>query len=80
MIRLKIEYTNEIQYFNCIQFGQQFQDRVANFNEMILLKMEKKPVQKFPKCIDDNTLADIKDDQEVLTIQIKISIHASLIN
>lgn len=68
LIRLRVEYTLEVQHFNTIQFGQEFQDRVANFNDMILLRSEKKNVEKRNKCIDDDALADIIDNQEVLTI------------
>jgi len=68
LIRLRIEYTCETQHFNGIQFGQEFQDRVANSNNMILLRMEKKNIIKNPKCIDDDALATIMDNPEVLFI------------
>jgi len=73
LIRLRVEYTSETQHFNVIQFGQQFEDRVANSNDMILLRMEKKNNVRLPICIDDDALANINDDQEVLTIQININ-------
>lgn len=69
MIRLRVEYTNETQHFNGIQFGHEFQDRVANSNDMILLRIEKKSVQKKAKCIDDQVLSNIMDDEEVLILQ-----------
>lgn len=65
LIRLRIEYTNETQHINGIQFGQQFQDRVANSNDMILFRMEKKNIEKKARCIDDNALADIVDIEKV---------------
>ncbi|VVC24522.1 DNA double-strand break repair protein Mre11,Calcineurin-like phosphoesterase domain, ApaH [Cinara cedri] len=69
LIRLRIEYTSETQHFNGIQFGQQFQDRVANSSDMILLRTEKKSIEKKPRCIDDNALADIVDIEEVEKIE-----------
>lgn len=69
LIRLRVEYTNETQHFNGIQFGQEFQDRVANSNDMILLRMEKKNVQKIPRCIDDQVLSNIMDEEEVLILE-----------
>lgn len=65
LIRLRIEYTCETQHFNCIQFGQEFQDRVVNSNSMILLRMEKTIVKKKPNCIDDDALSNIMDNPEV---------------
>lgn len=74
LIRLRIEYTSETQHFNGIQFGQQFQDRVANFSDMIKLKMEKKNEKKH-KCIDDNALANIMEDQEVLAVLFNVNLY-----
>jgi len=62
---LRIEYTFETQHFNSIIFGQQFQDRVANSSDMILLRMEKKNIEKLPDCIDDDVLTHIKDYEKV---------------
>jgi len=36
---------------------------------MILLRMEKKSVQKKTKCIDDQALSNIMDNEEVLFLQ-----------
>ncbi|KAL4121253.1 hypothetical protein QTP88_013801 [Uroleucon formosanum] len=69
LIRLRVEYTNETQHFNGIQFGHEFQDRVANSNDMILLRIEKKSVQKKTKCIDDQVLSNIMDDEEMEKIE-----------
>ncbi|XP_008185560.1 LOW QUALITY PROTEIN: double-strand break repair protein MRE11 [Acyrthosiphon pisum] len=69
LIRLRVEYTNETQHFNGIQFGHEFQDRVANSNDMILLRMEKKSVQKKTRCIDDQVLSNIMDDEEMEKIE-----------
>ncbi|KAE9531309.1 hypothetical protein AGLY_010515 [Aphis glycines] len=69
LIRLRVEYTNETQHFNGIQFGQEFQDRVANSNDMILLRMEKKSIQKKAKCIDDQVLSNIMDNEEMDNIE-----------
>ncbi|XP_022175079.1 double-strand break repair protein MRE11 [Myzus persicae] len=69
LIRLRVEYTNETQHFKCIQFGHEFQDRVANSNDMILLRIEKKSVQKKAKCIDDQVLSNIMDDEEMEKIE-----------
>lgn len=69
LIRLRIEITRESQHFNSIQFGQEFQDRIANSSDMILLRMEKKSTEKKPKCIDNDALTNIIDDEEVLTIK-----------
>lgn len=66
LIRLRIEYTSETQHFNGIQFGQEYQDRVANSNSMILLRMEKKNIEKKPRCIDDDVLENIVNDEEVM--------------
>lgn len=66
LIRLRIEYTCETQHFNGIQFGQEYQDRVANSNNMILLRMEKKNVERKPRCIDDGVLENLVNDEEVL--------------
>lgn len=68
LIRLRIEYTNETQHFNSIQFGQEFQDRIANSTDMILLRMEKKSVGKKTRCIDDDALENIIEDEDVLLI------------
>jgi len=35
---------------------------------MILLRIEKKSVQKKAKCIDDQVLSNIMDDEEVLIL------------
>lgn len=66
LIRLRVEYTSETQHFNCIQFGQEYQDRVANSNSIILLRMEKKNVDKKFSCIDEDAFSNIVDDPEVL--------------
>lgn len=66
LIRLRIEYTSETQHFNGIQFGQEFQGRVANSSDMILLRMEKKNIEKKARCIDDDALETIVDIDEVL--------------
>lgn len=42
LVRLRVEYSNEMEYFNPIRFGQQFGERVANPTEMILLKRERR--------------------------------------
>lgn len=76
LIRLKIEYTSETQHFNGIQFGQEYQDCVANSNNMILLRMEKKNIEKKPRCIDDDALESIVNDEEVLIIYICIILYA----
>lgn len=68
LIRLRVEYTSEVQHFSGIRFGQEFQDRVANSSSMILLRMEKKNTFQKPNHINDNTLAEIVDNQEVLMI------------
>lgn len=68
LIRLRVEYTCETQHFNTIQFGQEFQDTVANSNSMILLRMEKKNIVRKPRCIDDDALEEIVDTEEVLII------------
>lgn len=65
LIRLRIEYTSETQHFNSIQFGQEFQGRVANSSDMILLRMEKKNIEKKSRCIDDDALENIVDNDEV---------------
>lgn len=75
LIRLRIEYTCETQHFNGIQFGQQFQDRVANFSDMILLRMEKKSYEKKSKCIDDDALANIMVDEEVLAALLNVYLY-----
>lgn len=36
---------------------------------MILLRMEKKSSAKNPRCIDDDALENIMDDEEVFIIQ-----------
>lgn len=74
LIRLRVEYTLEAQHFNSIQFGQEFQNSVANSSDMILLRMEKRNIEKRNKCIDDDILANILDNQEVLITKININL------
>lgn len=42
LVRLRVEYSDELEYFNPIRFGQRFCERVANPTEMILLKRERR--------------------------------------
>lgn len=65
LIRLRVEYTSDVQHFSAVQLGREFQDRVANFNDMVMLKMEKKNTHQKPNFIDDDTFSNIVDNQEV---------------
>ncbi|XP_050544320.1 double-strand break repair protein MRE11 isoform X2 [Daktulosphaira vitifoliae] len=69
LIRLRVFYDNNLQFFNTHRFGLKYHDRVANANDMIMLKMEKKNYEKKLSCIDGETLEEIVDNQELENIE-----------
>ncbi|XP_050420693.1 double-strand break repair protein MRE11 [Adelges cooleyi] len=75
LIRLRIFYTKDTQFFNTHRFGQRYHDRVANSNDMIVLKMEKKIYEKKKNCIDSETLEEIMENQEMENIEEMINVY-----
>lgn len=66
LIRLRVEYSNEMEYFNPIRFGQQFSDRVANPTDLILLKRERKERKvKSEDPLDRDALGNIIENDDV---------------
>ncbi|XP_075238122.1 double strand break repair nuclease mre11 [Lycorma delicatula] len=41
LLRVRVEYSNEVQTFNPLQFGLKYTDKVANSRDIILLKKER---------------------------------------
>lgn len=54
LLRVRVEYTDEAQCFNTIRFGQKYQSRVANPDDMILLKREKTTQRKSRENDEDD--------------------------
>ncbi|XP_065209390.1 double-strand break repair protein MRE11 [Planococcus citri] len=52
LIRIRVEYVDELQCFNTIRFGQQFQSKVANPTDMIKLFREKPKERKAREGLD----------------------------
>lgn len=52
MIRIRVEYNDELQCFNAIRFGQQFQSRVANPTDMVKLSKEKSKERKLRNGVE----------------------------
>lgn len=78
LIRLRVEYSNEMEFFNPIRFGQQFADRVANPTDMILLKRERRP-RRAPEenPLDHDAMGSVLQ-QEVVSEKSKQHILISL--
>lgn len=64
MLRLRIEYSEEDEYFNPIRFGQRYSDRVANPTDMIQLKKVTAKRAKKGDFIDQEAMDKITDELE----------------
>ncbi|KAG8299014.1 Double-strand break repair protein mre11a [Homalodisca vitripennis] len=65
LIRLRVTYSEEMEYFNPIRFGQQFSDKVANPMDMILLKRERKEKKvKSEDLLDKDAIRNTIDNDE----------------
>lgn len=53
LVRVRVEYNDELQCFNTIRFGQQFQSKVANPTDMVKLAKEKTKEKRSRKIGDD---------------------------
>ncbi|CAL4135342.1 unnamed protein product [Meganyctiphanes norvegica] len=65
LIRLRVEFSNEAQMFNVVRFGHKFAEVVANPEDMILFKKEKKEVKKDELGIDNDAMDAAFNDMEV---------------
>lgn len=63
LVRLSVFYEREGQSFNRIRFGQMFNGIVANYNDMLLLKKERKVREKRePGVKYEMSVADVTED------------------
>lgn len=70
LIRLRVEYTDESQMFNTTRFGHKFTDEVANPNEMILFKKQRKEIKKNDTGIDKDAMDAVFAGEDVSLVSI----------
>lgn len=61
LVRLRVEYADETQMFNEIRFGQMYQEKVANPQDMVMLRKERADGKK-------NTTSDAKLDRHAMDV------------
>lgn len=69
LIRLRFFYTDEGQMFNLVRFGQKFEERIANPQELIL--MRRRFIEKKEKrdVLDTDEMNRIYQEREDLTVE-----------
>lgn len=70
IIRLRIQFENEDQIFNSIRFGQNYMDRVANPNDMILRQKITKKRDEI-KPLDKSVMNEILEDESSKQIRVE---------
>ncbi|XP_055913872.1 double-strand break repair protein MRE11 [Eupeodes corollae] len=58
LIRLRIIYNDEVQMFNAIRFGQQYNERIANPADAVVFKKLIKKTKSETKDFDKNVMSD----------------------
>ncbi|XP_042860565.1 double-strand break repair protein MRE11-like [Penaeus japonicus] len=71
LIRLRVEYTDESQMFNTTRFGHKFTDEVANPNEMILFKKQRKEIKKNDTGIDKDAMDAVFAGEDVAETRVE---------
>lgn len=60
LVRLRVQYQNEIQAFNTVRFGEKFHGKIANPDHLIRLMRERKETEKGKKdVLDIETMQDL---------------------
>ncbi|KAK7865582.1 hypothetical protein R5R35_010113 [Gryllus longicercus] len=60
LIRLRVEYSSEVQAFNTVRFGEKFHGKIANPDHLIRLMRERKEAEKSKKnVLDIETMQDL---------------------
>lgn len=72
LVRLRVEYSSEKEIFNEIRFSQQYQGKVANPSDVVLLRKEKTEANKAESSytkLDRAAIDDLikKEDVSIIT-------------
>ncbi|KAK3913008.1 Double-strand break repair protein MRE11 [Frankliniella fusca] len=69
LIRLRFYYTDEAQMFNSVRFGQKFEDKIANPQELILMKRRVLERKEKRDVLDTEEMDRMFQEREDLTVE-----------